>query len=251
MLRRLPIVLLTLAGLTLASTTFSGEKDKKDDKKEEKKNPCIIPVPRDKGWVKRHEGFAEIAKKGGVNVLLLGDSITDAWRGGGAKKAWEKHFAQRGAANFGISGDRTEHVLWRIQNGELEPIDPKLVMLMIGTNNTGANSAPEIAEGIEAIVKHIRAKKPSTKILLLAVFPRDEKPGTDRRVKIDEINKTISKLDDGKMVKYLDIGSKFLAEGGILPRDVMPDLLHLSEKGYNIWGEAVEPTIQALLEEKK
>src|SRR5438552_5987443 len=103
---------------------------------ETKGNSATTPAPRDPGWVKRHEGFVKIAQKGDVDLLFLGDSITDGWRGGG-KKVWEANFAPLKAANFGIGGDRTEHVLWRIQNGELEGIKPKLVVLMIGTNNGG------------------------------------------------------------------------------------------------------------------
>src|SRR5262245_29924888 len=198
----------------------------------QKQNPAATPSPRmDKdgepnpGWMKRHEGFVAIAKKGGVDVLFLGDSITDAWRGKAAKPTWDRYFAPLKAANFGIGGDRTEHVLWRIQNGELDGITPKVVVLMIGTNNTGGNSAAQIAEGITDIVKTIRAKSPQTRVLLLGVFPRGEKADTPVRDKIAQINKTVSKLDDGKNVRYLDIGSKFTQPDGTLTRDVMPDLL--------------------------
>lgn len=248
MQRRLWLVVL-FVGASALVTAQAGAGDK---------NPAATPSPRlgkggtpDAGWMKRHEGFVEIAKKGGVDVLLLGDSITDAWRGKGAKAAWDKHFAGRKAANFGIGGDRTEHVLWRIQNGELDGISPKVAMLMIGTNNSGANSAPQISEGIAAIVKHLRTKTPSTKILLLAVFPRGEKAGTPVREKLAEINKTIAKLDDGKNVFFLDIGNAFLGKDGVLTKDIMPDFLHLSERGYNIWGSQVEAMLQRLLGDTK
>src|SRR5439155_4166309 len=124
----------------------------------------------------------EIAKRGGVEVLFLGDSITDAWggeghgRGATGSKIFEEEFVPLKTANFGIGGDRTEHVLWRLQHGELKGIQPNVVMLMIGTNNTGSNSAEEIAAGITAIVKEIHQRSPTTKILLLGVFPRGEKP---------------------------------------------------------------------------
>jgi lysophospholipase L1-like esterase len=226
----------------------------------EKKNPATTPTPRvkkdkdkkqdvpDTGWMKRHEGFVDIAKKGGVNVLVLGDSITDAWRGPAAKPTWEKLFEPLKSANFGIGGDRTEHVLWRIQNGELDGIKPKVIMLMIGTNNSGSNSAEQIADGITAIVKTIQQKTPTTKVLLLGVFPRGEKAGTPVREKIAQINKKISKLDDGgKSVKYLDIGDRFLQKDGTLTKDIMPDFLHLSARGYEIWGDAVAPTVKELL----
>jgi lysophospholipase L1-like esterase len=226
----------------------------------EKKNPATTPTPRlnkemktDAGWMKRHEGFVAIAKKGDVEVLFLGDSITDAWGGEGhnpksaGAKLYEERFVPLKAANFGIGGDRTQHVLWRIQNGELDGITPKVVMLMIGTNNVSADSAEQIAEGITAIVKTIGEKSPSTKVLLLAVFPRAAKAEDPARLKIAEINKIISKLDDGKRVRYLDIGKKFLQEDGTLTKEIMPDYLHLSPRGYEIWADAVTPTLKEML----
>jgi lysophospholipase L1-like esterase len=216
------------------------------------KNPAATPSPRmakggtpDAGWMKRHEGFVEIAKKGDVNVLFMGDSITDSWRGGAAKPTWEKYFVPLKSANFGIGGDRTEHVLWRLQNGELDGIKPKVVVLMIGTNNTGSNSAEQIADGIKAIVKTIHDKSPTSKVLLLAVFPRGEKPNTPVRDKIAAINKSISALDDGgKTVKYMDIGSKFTQPDGTLTKEIMYDLLHLTDRGYAIWGDAIADTVR-------
>jgi len=222
---------------------------------QEKKNTATTPAPRDPNWVKRHEGFVAIAKKGDVDLLFLGDSITDAWGGEGhgantpGTKIYTKDFLPLKAANFGIGGDRTQHVLWRLQNGELDGITPKVLMLMIGTNNSNGmdNTAEEIAEGIKAIVAEVQKKSPKTKILLLAVFPRGEKPNPQRE-KLTAINKAISKLDDGgKTVKYLDIGEKFLQGDGTLTRDIMPDSLHLSEKGYQIWADAVKGPITDLL----
>jgi len=203
------------------------------------------PAPRDAGWVKRHEGFVEIAKKGGVDFLLMGDSITDGWRGKG-KAVYAEHFEPLKAANFGIGGDRTQHVLWRLQNGELDGITPKLCMLMIGTNN-GKDSAEDVAAGITAIVKELQKKSPTTKVLLLAIFPRGEKPNPGRE-KNDKVNTMIAKLDDGgKTVKYLDIGPKFLEPDGTLPKEIMPDALHPNEKGYEIWAEAMGPTLEEMM----
>jgi lysophospholipase L1-like esterase len=226
-------------------------------------NTATKPVPRDANWVKRHDGFVEIAKRGGVDVLFLGDSITDAWGGEGhnknaaGAKIFEKTFEPLKAANFGIGGDRTQHVLWRIQNGELDGIVPKVCMLMIGTNNSNGtdNTAEEIAEGITIIVKTLREKQPQMKVLLLAVFPRADKrepgietvPADGLRKKIDDVNKIIAKLDDGKTVRYLDIGPKFLEGDGSLSKAIMPDFLHLSEKGYQIWADAVLPVLTELL----
>lgn len=217
-------------------------------------NTATTPAPRDANWVKRHEGFVEVAKKGGVDVLFLGDSITDAWGGEGHNKnaaggkIWEKTFVPLKAANFGIGGDRTQHVLWRIQNGELEGITPKVAVLMIGTNNSNKedNTAAEIAEGVTAIVKTLHEKSPHTKVLLLAVFPRGEKPNAQRD-KIKEVNDTIATLDDGKMVRYLDIGPKFIEEDGTLTKEIMPDFLHLSEKGYQIWADAIMSRLTEML----
>ena len=209
----------------------------------EKKNPATTPQNRD---VDRHKKFVEIAKKGDVDVLFLGDSITQGW---GGNKTWKKNYEPIKAANFGIGGDQTGHVLWRITEGkELEGIHPKVAVLMIGTNNSGRDSAEQIAEGITLIVKTIHEKSPKTKVLLLGVFPRGEKAKTPIREKLAKINSIVAKLDDGgKTVKYLDIGDKFLQTDGNLSKEVMPDYLHLSAKGYEIWAEAMNPTLQEML----
>ena len=213
-------------------------------------NPATEPVPRDKGWVGRHEGFVAIAKKGDVDVLFIGDSITDAWRGKDAAPTWKKHFEPLKSANFGIGGDRTQHVIWRLQNGELDGIQPKVAVVMIGTNNSGQDAAEQIAAGITEVVRTIHKKSPETKVLLLGVFPRGEKADHPQRLKLIEVNKIISKLDDGKTVKYLDIGEKFLQPDGTLPKDIMPDFLHLSARGYEIWGDAIAPAVREMLGRK-
>jgi len=211
-----------------------------------KQNSAIIPVTRC-DWLDRHEGFVAIAKNGGVDLLFLGDSITDGWRKGG-KAIWDKEFAPLKAANFGISGDRTQHVLWRLQNGELDGIKPKLAVLMIGTNNLGSNSDDEIVDGIKAIIKELHAKTPATKLLLLGIFPRNVKAEDTARGRIKQINSVIAKLDDGgKTVKYLDIGDKFLEPDGTLPKDIMPDALHPNAKGYQIWADAVSELVLKML----
>jgi lysophospholipase L1-like esterase len=212
-------------------------------------NSATNPVPRDPRWVARHEGFVKQAQQGGVDILFMGDSITDFWRGRGSN-VWNKYYASQHAANFGISGDRTEHVLWRMDNGELDGIKPKVVVLMIGTNNTGrgrgANSVPQVIEGVTAVVNDIRSKLPDSKILLLGIFPR----GTlddPQRAQVALINTAIAKLDDGTMVKFLDIGSKFLEADGTLPKSIMPDLLHPNERGYQIWADAMNPTLDEMM----
>ncbi len=226
---------------------------------DKKENTAAKPSPRkgkggmpDANWMKRHERFVEIAKKGDIDLLLMGDSITDGWGGKGTgKPVYDKVFQPLKTANFGIGGDKTEHVLWRLQNGEMEGYTPKAVMLMIGTNNIGSNTPEEIAAGIEAIVKTLTGKWASTKVLLLAVFPRDEKADSSRRLGTVNINKIISKLGNGKNVVYMDIGDKFLAKDGTLSRDVMPDLLHLNTASYQVWADAVMPTLKDMLGSKK
>ncbi|HEY1719471.1 MAG TPA: platelet-activating factor acetylhydrolase IB subunit [Verrucomicrobiae bacterium] len=216
-------------------------------------NSATNPVPRDPNWIKRHEGFVAQAKQGGMDILFMGDSITDFWRNRGSN-VWNQCYAPRHAANFGISGDRTQHVLWRMDHGELDGIHPKVVVLMIGTNNTGKerdgktirNTVPETIQGVQAVVGEIRAKLPESKILLLAIFPRGD-GGPEQQAQINEINPAIARLAYGKMVKFLDIGSKFLEADGTLPRSIMPDLLHPNEHGYQIWADAMNPTLDEMM----
>lgn len=214
------------------------------------KNTAIIPATRSNptNWMARHEGFVKEAQAGHVDILFMGDSITDGWRGKG-KNVWDKFYAPKYAANFGIGGDRTEHVLWRIENGELVGIDPKVVVLMIGTNNSGANSADQISEGVEKIVADFRTQLPKSKILLLAIFPRGKPDANPKQMDtIRAVNQRIAKLDDGKMITYLDIGKAFLGDDGQLHAEVMPDFLHPNEHGYELWAAAMNPTLDKMLQ---
>ncbi len=213
--------------------------------------PGAKAAPKDANWVKRHEGFAAEARKGECDLLFLGDSITDAWRGK-PKAIFDATFGAYKPLNFGISGDRTQHVLWRIQNGEMEAIKPKGVILMIGTNNIGQSKDPEKPEsaigGVKAIVAEIHKRCSTAKVLLLGVFPRGEKPDNAFRAQIKEINAAIAKLDDGgKTVQFLDLGEKFLAADGSISKEIMPDFLHLSEKGYQIWADAIKEPLAKLM----
>jgi lysophospholipase L1-like esterase len=215
-------------------------------------NPAAKPLNRD---VPRHKQFLKIVEKGEGDVIFLGDSITQGWEGAG-KKAWAETFAPLKAINLGIGGDQTGHVLWRITEGkELDPIKPKLAVIMIGTNNTGGHSAEQIAGGIKAIIDELQKQKPEMKILLLGVFPRaggikkeDEvAPAEKLNPKIKQINDRIAKFADGKKVFYKDIGDKFMDKDGGLPRKIMPDLLHLSPAGYEIWANAIKDDVEKLL----
>ena len=198
--------------------------------------------------MKRHESFNTRVAKGNVDLVFIGDSITQGWEGRG-KGVWEKFYGKRNTVNLGIGGDRTQHVIWRLDNGNLKDITPKAAVIMIGTNNSGSNSSKEIADGVRAIVKQIRAKSPKTQILLLGVFPRGTNNEDKRRQVNEGANKIFSKLDNGKYVHYLDIGPKFLEKDGTLTREIMPDLLHLSEKGYTIWAKSIEAQLGKLLAE--
>lgn len=212
--------------------------------------PGARPVPKDGKWLDRHKGFVEEARRGDIDVLFLGDSITDAWRTTG-RKIWDEHFAPLKAANFGISGDRTQHLLWRLQNGELEGIRPKVAVLMIGTNNIGQRDPEPPAsaiEGIKAIVREIHARSAATRVLLLGVFPRGEKPDHPHRAQIRQINEAVAALDDGgKTVRFLDIGGTFLQPDGTISKEIMPDFLHLSEQGYALWAQAIREPLRRLL----
>jgi lysophospholipase L1-like esterase len=196
----------------------------------------------------RHEGFVEIAAKGDIDLLLHGDSITDWWvQNDENRKMFEKYFGGYRTANFAIAGDRTEGVLWGLRNGEGQGFQPKAVMVMIGTNNMNANTPPEIAEGIGAIALELRRNFPSTKILLLAIFPRSV-PGDPIRDRIAETTRIISRLDDRKSVFYLDIGSAFLDDKGVfLPNAFRPDNLHPAAYGYDLWGQAVQAKLAELM----
>lgn len=197
-------------------------------------------------FMQKHHAFVQRAKQGKVNLLFLGDSITEAWGAREHIHIWDGAFGKYKPANFGIGGDRTQHVLWRILNGELEGIKPKTLVLMIGTNNSKDDSAEGIASGVTKIVGALREKLPKTKILLLAVFPRGEKPN-EQREKLQKVNATISKLHDGKDVHYLDIGDKFVEPDGTISKDIMPDFLHLSPEGYQRWADAISAKLEKLM----
>jgi lysophospholipase L1-like esterase len=202
----------------------------------------------------RHEGFVEIAKRGDIDLLLDGDSITDFWVQGDANKAmFDKYFGGIKTANFAISGDTTQGVLWGLKNGEGQGFQPKAIMLMIGTNNTGGtnnagtSTAAEIAEGIGAVVLEMRNNFPNAKILLLAIFPRGV-PGDSVLGKIADINRIVAKLDDQRHVFYVDIGGMFLDERGYFLLDAFrPDNLHPLAKGYDIWGAAVKDQLAQMM----
>jgi len=206
-----------------------------------------------------HDEFLARGKSGPIGVLFLGDSITERWKQ--APHIWEHYFSKYQPANFGIGGDRTHNVVWRIENGELDGITPKVVVLMLGTNNTDVHSADQIAAADAKIIEMIRKKIPGAKVLLLAIFPRDARRNADglitgasvadaaKRVEtIDKANALLSKLDDGKHVRFLNINHVFLGRDGRIPWTIMPDQLHLSPAGYQLWAEAIDKPLAEMME---
>jgi lysophospholipase L1-like esterase len=216
--------------------------------------PANQPFARDDA---RHKGFLEIAKRGDIGLLFVGDSITDWFsnpRGGNPApglEVWNANFGQFKPANFGIAGDTTQGVLWRMQNGELEGFKPKLIVLMLGTNNIGRNPADEIVDGDRLIIEEFKKRQPQAKVLLLGVFPRNNNRQPDQtpalRASVKEINSKLAKLADNKQVFYMDIGDKFLTADGTLTTEVMADGLHPTAKGYQIWADAIIGQVKTLM----
>jgi lysophospholipase L1-like esterase len=201
------------------------------------------PAPRnDQWWKDRHALLNQRASEAGkkCELLFIGDSITQGWEGEG-KEVWAENFARFNAVNLGIGGDRTQHVLWRLENGNIDGLEPKAAVVMIGTNNSNGedNSVEQIADGVRAIVEKLRAKLPNTKVVLVAIFPRSENPAPQRG-KILQVNQIIRKLADGENVLWVDFGHKYVTQDGRIPRDLMPDYLHLSRKGYEIWAQSIQ-----------
>lgn len=204
-------------------------------------------------WLPRHEQkLAEakaIAAQGGkIDLLFIGDSITQGWEKEGLP-VWQKYYGDRNAFAIGFGGDRTENVLWRLEHGAVENMSPKLVVMMIGTNNAGYlyGNPTHTAAGIKKLLTELHQRLPESKVLLLAIFPRNENPDGGLRKINNDVNATIKNYADNKRVFFADINSVFLTDNGVLQKDIMPDFLHPNEKGYNLWAEALEPHLQKLL----
>ena len=276
---------MTLAGCLMAVCLFVSSLTAQEKPAD---NPAARKLDRD---IPRHKEFLKrIEQNQGVgDVIFLGDSITHGWEG---QKAWQEYFGEFKPVNLGIGGDQTGHVLWRITDGhELDNLKPKAAVIMIGTNNIGGHTAPQIAGGIADIVEELKRQKPGIKVLVLGVFPRGGASDAERSLeqiadgikpineelkkdkpdlkvlnaalkkleqnrgtipagqlnkKVAEINAIIAKLDDGKTVFYKDIGHEFLDQNGGLSGEIMPDYLHLSGKGYDIWGKAIKTDLEKL-----
>ena len=216
----------------------------------------LVPVTQNRDWrvydwTTRHREASALMRTRRPDIVMLGDSITHFWGGepvGGRRtgvEEWDRFFAGRSVVNLGYGWDRTENVLWRLEHGEFEGVTPRVVVLMVGTNNITLNTPDEIAAGVEAICASIHQRSPATKILLLAIFPRGQKPDATR-AKVDDVNRLVAKLDTRDYVTFLDIGAKFLEPDGSISPDVMYDYLHPTPKGYAIWSAAMAPTLDGL-----
>jgi beta-glucosidase len=195
----------------------------------------------------RHEAKVARLRRGGVGLLMIGDSITHGWEAAG-REVWRHYYAHRRAVNLGFNGDRTEHALWRLMNGELEGIAPRLAVVMIGTNNSGEGRSPEdTVAGIRRIVQELHWRLPTTKILLLAIFPTGAAPDNKVRQANRRVNQRIASLHDGRRVFFLDINHVFIDRQLNLSRTVMPDLLHPNAEGYRRWAEGMEPMVHRLM----
>ncbi|WP_395338009.1 GDSL-type esterase/lipase family protein [Ningiella sp. W23] len=202
-------------------------------------------------WLPRHQQkLAELEQRNfDIDLVFLGDSITHNWESKG-KEHWQTFYAERKALNLGFGGDRTEHVLWRLQNNAIDGIDPKLLVLLIGTNNTGHRQDPadETALGIRAILDELVTRLPNTKILMLAVFPRGETASDPLRILNTQVNKQIQKFADNNSIFWLNINHMFLTEDGVLPKSVMNDFLHPESEQYRRWALAIEPYVKRFVD---
>ena len=215
---------------------------------------ALTPAPLEEEWavewwMPRHEEKLNEEGRESSELLFLGDSITHGWESTG-ENVFEQYFSGYKVHNLGFSGDRTENVLWRIQNGALNNLNPKVAVLMIGTNNTGhrQDSAECTAKGIELILDEFKERLPETRVLLLAIFPRGEAPDEDLRQLNKQINQRIEKFSDREKVTFLDINHVFLSEEGFLSEEIMPDMLHPNEHGYQIWAESIDSYLKKLFE---
>ena len=221
-------------------------------------NPAEDPTKPSPGgvrWFMPSHGryMARTADKKPIELCFFGDSITQLWEG----DLFNKFFGQYSPANFGVGGDKIQHQLWRIENGELKGHSPKVIVLLIGTNNLGFISAGDVAFGIANMVKNLQGKFPTTKILLLGIFPKAEPalppnatppaPQDTLKAKTAIVNAMISRLDDKKMVRYLDLTPKFLDAGGKILGNVLKDGVHLTRAGFIIWGDNMAPLLAEMM----
>lgn len=196
-----------------------------------------------KTWDEYVDEFHKIASKNeAIDMLWLGDSITEFWQHNEGINVYDKFFGEYKSYNFGIRGDCTQHLLWRVKNGGLGKLKPKIIFLLIGANNW-QNTANEVAKGILTIVKEIHFQKPKSKLILFGVFPQKEKKDNSTREKIKQINSILNNYIQENTF-YYDIGNAFVDEKGVILENIMPDFLHLSCEGYHIWANKIKEIVK-------
>ena len=240
-MHQLPRILRLLVAFSCATTAIAAD-------------PSVgVPRAGSTKFYRLHSEFLKRAGEGRVGVLFLGDSITEQWAT--VPDLWESAWGQYDPANFGIGGDRTEYIIWRIEEHELSNISPAVVVLLAGTNNTADNSAAEITAAMRKTVSLIHEKLPDTKVLLMAIFPRGPRvqgngvvdPWELRMSRIREINADLARMDDGDRIRFFDLGPTLQNDDGSLPDELMPDQLHLSRAGYEVWIEQMSPLLEEMV----
>jgi lysophospholipase L1-like esterase len=262
-MKRLPKTIGLLSGLTALLLSASARATEpiagtssETAKLPEKERPDVATMRLDKtgkpsaAFLAAHEAFLKRARQGPIGLLFIGDSITAGWASVG-KEVWAKSYAAYSPANFGMGGDRTQHVLWRIEHGELDGITPAVVVLLIGVNNGGDSG---VTAGVKKVVAAIHARLPESKVLLLGIFPHGADPLNPPWIKrsrefIAQVNKELATLDDGKKTRFLDIGDQFLDTERFIRPEIMPDGLHPAAPGYQIWADAMRPLLREMLGE--
>ena len=242
--RLIPFILAALVTITVVAQAERASAQSTE------KNPSVTPQPRIVEWwfARQAQKIAEMSK-GEIDLLMVGDSITNNFDSIGAP-VWKKYFEPRKAINLGFGGDRTNHVLWRLDHLPKLKKAPRGAVVLIGTNNIcwGSDKPRQTAVGVQAIARKLGELYPEMKILVLGVFPRRRKLDHPHRKQIIELNSYLpALLKDLKNVKFLDIGPKFLDEKGFLSKEMMPDTTHPSEKAHEIWAKAIEPELGRML----
>jgi lysophospholipase L1-like esterase len=194
--------------------------------------------------LERVERISRAVKSTPHSVLFLGDSLTELWDG----SVWEHYLAPRGGLNAGVSGDRTDNLLWRLERGNLAGPQPKAVVLLIGTNDLASGRSPtQTADGIRANLEILRQRFPETHILLLGLLPREEAPSAPLRIEVTRVNQLIRNCADNQHVFYAEIGDALLAGDGLLSAAISPDRLHFTAQGYALLAARLEPELDRLL----
>lgn len=242
-----------IAGAVLALGSAPSYADSGTDTKIDGAACSTTPAPRKieypwmsvARWNEMFKEDVEVADAGNVDLLFVGDSITEGWN----QDIFKKSFGGWKTANFGVGGDHTGNVLWRLENGHAEKLHPKLVVLTIGVNNFFHCQADpdQVFAGVKAVLGKLRTLYPDAKILLNAVLPYEQSAKGEKRQQITELNRKIATLGDGEKVIYKDYGASFLQADGDMSNEVMADFLHPTPKGYQIWSDAMLPDIQKLM----